>query len=173
MQLAETDCNCTHFLWLSDPSNPESEFAMFKFRVVLFGSVSSPFMLHVAIHCHLTAEHSSVAKDILANLYMGNVFSRSTTEACTVQCYKEARSVMSKAKANFNLRSWASNSLNLRAAAQQDKVADKETVVNVLGLMWDTLQDTLRPAGKSYPTLQSTKPTKREILQDLSKPLIP
>ena len=42
-------------------------------------------------------------------------------------------------------------------------------MVNVLGLMWDTLQDTLRLAGKSYPTLQSTKPTKREVLQDLSK----
>jgi len=95
------------------------------------------------------------------------VLSESPTEACTVEYYKEAKSVMSKA--NFNLRSWASNSPNLRAVAQQDKVADKETVVNVLGLMWDTLQDTLQLAGKSYPTLQSTKPTKREVLQDFSK----
>ena len=87
MQLAETDRNYTHFLWLSDPSNPESEFAIYKFRVVLFGSVSSPFMLHAAIHCHLTAEHSSVAKDILANLYVDNILSGSPTEACSVEYY--------------------------------------------------------------------------------------
>jgi len=71
-------------------------------------------MLHAAIHCHLTVEHSSVAKDILANLYVDNVLSGSPTEACSVEYYKEARSVMSKA--NFNLRSWASNFPNLRAA---------------------------------------------------------
>jgi len=115
VQLAKTDHNYTHFLWLSDPSNPESEFAIYKFIIVLFGSISSPFMLHAAIHCHFIAEHSSVAKDILANLYVDNVLSGSLTEACSIECYKEARSVMFKA--NFNLRSWASNSPNLRASA--------------------------------------------------------
>jgi len=55
-----------------------------------------------------------------------------SSEACALEYYNDARSVMSKA--NFNLRSWASNSPNLRAAAQQVNVADKDTVVNVLGL---------------------------------------
>ena len=171
VQLAETDRNYTHFLWLSDPTNPESEFSIYKFKVVLFGSISSPFMLHAAIHCHLTAEHSNTARDILANLYVDNVVSGCPTEACALEYYKEARSVMSKA--NFNLRSWASNSPNLRAAAQQDKVADKETVVNMLHLLWDTSQDTLQLAGKSYPSLELTQPTKREVLQDLSKTFDP
>ena len=171
VQLAETDRNYTHFLWLSDPTNPESEFSIYRFKVVLFGSASSPFMLHAALHCHLTAENSNTAKDILANLYVDNVVSGCPTEACALEYYNEARSVMSKA--NFNLRSWASNSPNLRAAAHQDKVADKETVVNVLGLLWDTSQDTLQLAGKRYPSLESTQPTKREVLQDLSKTFDP
>ena len=42
--------------------------------------------------------------------------------------------------ANF---SWASNSANLITVAQQDSVADGQTVVNVLGLLWDTSKDTL------------------------------
>ena len=36
----------TRFFWLSDPKNPESEFQVFRFKTVLFGSTSSPFMLN-------------------------------------------------------------------------------------------------------------------------------
>ena len=42
VQLAEKDRSYTHFLWLSEPHNPESQFTIYRFRVVLFGSVSSP-----------------------------------------------------------------------------------------------------------------------------------
>ena len=49
VQLAEKDRSYTHFLWLSEPHNPESQFTIYRFRVVLFGSVSSPFMLHAAL----------------------------------------------------------------------------------------------------------------------------
>ena len=78
-------------------------------------------MLHAA---HFTAEDSNTAKDILANLYADKVVSECPIEACALEYYKDVSSVMSKA--NFNLRSWASNSPNLRAAAQQDNVADKK-----------------------------------------------
>ena len=74
---------------------------------------------------------------------------------------------MSKAK--FNLRSWVSNSLSLMALAQQDEVADNKTVVNVLGLLWDTSQDTVGLNIKSFPSVDTTQPTKRPVLQDLSK----
>ena len=74
---------------------------------------------------------------------------------------------MSKAK--FNLRNWASNSSSLMALAQQDGVADDKTVVNVLGLLWDTSQDTLGLSTKSFPSLETAQPTKRAVLQHLSK----
>ena len=73
VQLAEEDRRYTHFLWLSELDNPDSDFAIFRFRVVLFGSVSSPFMLHAALRCHLIAETSSIAK--ISNLYVDNVVS--------------------------------------------------------------------------------------------------
>ena len=47
--LAEEDCRYTHFLWLLELDNPDSDFTIFRFKVVLFGSVSSLFMLHAAI----------------------------------------------------------------------------------------------------------------------------
>jgi len=51
--LHEKDRNFTRFLWLSDPCNPNSEFTIYHFRTVLFGSVSSPFMLFTTLNYHL------------------------------------------------------------------------------------------------------------------------
>ena len=167
VQLAERDRSYTHFLWLSEPDNPESQFAIYRFRVVLFGSASSPFMLHAALKYHLTTEKSTTASDILANLYVDNVVSGCSSETRALEYYKEARCLMSKA--NFNLRSWASNSSSLMALAQQDRVADNDTVVNVLGLLWDTSQDTLGLSIKLFPSLETMQSTKRAVLQDLFK----
>ena len=80
VQLAEGDRSYTCFLWLSEPDNPESQFTIYRFKVVLFGSVSSPFMLHAALRYHLTTEKSTTASDILANLYVDNVVSGCSNE---------------------------------------------------------------------------------------------
>ena len=89
--------------------DPESEFQTYRFRVyvVLFGSVSSPFMLYAAIHYHLSRHPSSVADDMQSNLYMDNVISGGNSEEEVVSYYKKSRALMSQA--NFNLRSWAKN----------------------------------------------------------------
>jgi len=46
IQLHENDRGWTRFLWLSDPQDPNSEFVTYRFRVVLFGAMCSPFMLN-------------------------------------------------------------------------------------------------------------------------------
>ena len=62
--LHEADKDFTHFLWLSDPSNLESNLIANHFKVVLFSSVSSPFMLNAALHCHLQKYPLSVPTNI-------------------------------------------------------------------------------------------------------------
>lgn len=61
VQLAERYCSYTHSLWLSEPGNPDSQFAIYKSQVVLFGFVSSPFMMHAAPQYHHTTEKSTTA----------------------------------------------------------------------------------------------------------------
>ena len=90
-----------------------------------------------------------------------------TNETSAVDYYTEARELISKA--NFNLRSWASNSPNLTTKANHDQVADTNTAVNVLGLLWNTASDVLSLMPKSLQTSQTTQSTKRTVLQDLSK----
>ena len=111
VQLAEEDRHYTYFVWLSKPDDPKSEFIIYHFQVVLFGSVSSPFTLNAILQHLLNANGSPVAKDIQLNLYVDNIISGSANEESAVQYYHKARKIMSNA--NFNLCSWASNSTNL------------------------------------------------------------
>ena len=162
--LHETDRDFTRFLWLSDPTNPESNLVAYRFRVVLFGSVSSPFMLNAALHCHLQKYPSLVATDIENNLYVDNVISGCNTELDAVNFYHKSRSTLSDAK--FNLRSWASNSKQVQMLAKTQNVAENNDTTKVLGLVWHIPSDTLSLASKiitgNYPI------TKREILQSSS-----
>ena len=66
--LNEADRDYTRFLWLSDPTDPESDVMVYRFRAVLFGSVSSPFMLNAALHYHLRKFSTPKAADIETNL---------------------------------------------------------------------------------------------------------
>ena len=144
---------------------PASEFQTYRFKVVLFGSVSSPFMLYAAIHYHLSKHPSSVADDMQNNLYVDNVISGGNSEEEVMSYYKKSRAMMSQA--NFNLRSWASNSIQLQNLAKQDGRAKTSNIVKVLGLMWNTSLDQLSLTPRDITT---TTPliTKCDVLRDSS-----
>ena len=104
IHLNESDRDYSRFLWLSDATDPKSELIMYRFETVLFGAVSSPFMLYAALYHHLQHYNTPLSHDIQANLYVDNVVSGCETELAAIQYYKQARVIMSEAK--FNLRSW-------------------------------------------------------------------
>ena len=166
VQLHPKDRDFTRFLWPCNPDDPESPLQTYRFKVVLFGSASSPFMLYAALHCHLTQCSSTTAKDLLHNLYVDNILSGCSTEEEAILYYTEARTTLSEA--NFNLRSWASNSKQVCAAAERDHVADNSEQVNTLGLVWNTSNDSLSLTQKAFPSCDSPV-TKREVLQQSSK----
>ena len=166
VKLDEQDRDYTRFLWLSNLNDPESQFTTYRFKVVLFGSTSSPFMLSATLHRHLDLYESPVSSDTKRNLYVDNVISGCQTEEEILSYYTDARSIM--ATAHFNLRSWASNSPKLQATAQADGVLDTDTTVSVLGLKWNTCTDTLALSQRRL-TNDNTVMTKCNILQAASK----
>ena len=163
VQLDQQDRDFTRFLWLCNPDDPD-------LRLFLFGSARSPFMLYAALHCHLTQSGTDISTNILQNLYVDNILSGCSTEEGAITYYNEARATL--CAANFNLRSWASNSNHLSIAARKDQVADGNERVNVLGLVWNTIDDTLsltqKPLDMGHPTV-----TKRQVLQQSSKSFDP
>jgi len=169
VNLAEHDRDFTRFLWVSNPSDPESTFTMYRFKVVLFGSASSPFMLSTALDFHLNSHNSAVSNDMKHNLYVDNIISGCQTEE-SLHYYTTARAIMKEA--NFNLRSWATNSHKLQEKALADNTFDSETTVNILGLRWDTHDDTVTVAKRQI-TMDGAQITKRRVLQSTSKQFDP
>ena len=92
----------------------------------------------------------SISEDIQRNIYVDNIISGCDTEAQLVEYYTQARNIMKQA--NFNLRSWASNSISLQRIAAADKTIDHNTTVQIIGLLWNTCTDTMSLAPKSLPS---------------------
>ena len=170
VQLHEDDRDMTRFLWLSDSGDPESEFQVYRFKSVLFGSTSSPFMLNAVLQTHLDKYDSRTTTDMKKNLYVDNIISGCEDEDEALAYYKESRRVLGDAK--FNLRSWASNSKELQQRATEDGVIEPNIErVKILGLLWDTTTDFLKLSPqKERPSLSdNTLTTKREVLRESSK----
>lgn len=152
----------TRFLWLPDPTDPESKFEVYRFKTVLFWSTSSPFKLNATSHCHLRNHSSPIAKDIKDNVQVDNIISGCDYQPETVQYYSV---LFIMTAACFNVRSWILNNQLLRERAAKDNAADTSNVVNIFGLKWNLLTDTL--SLKTYEIYQpSSRPiTKRTVLQ--------
>ena len=165
--LHKDDRDCTRFLWLSNPLDPDSELQVYRFKVVLFGAVCSPFMLNATLHYHLSKYRSTIAHDMLTNLYVDNIVSGCQSVEEAHHYYHMARSVMKDAQ--FNLRSWASNSQVITDEAAKEGVRDDTNPVNVLGLQWNTQTDSLSLSTKSPIPAATSLVTKRDVLRESSK----
>ncbi|XP_006813289.1 uncharacterized protein LOC102807951 [Saccoglossus kowalevskii] len=73
VNLADEDRQYTKFFWLQNADDPESDFEVYQFKSVLFGSTSSPFMLNAVIKTYLEEQSSQIANDLKNNIYIDNV----------------------------------------------------------------------------------------------------
>ena len=83
-----------------------------------------------------------------------------------MEYYATARAIMQDAK--FNLRSWASNSQLLAAKASKENTAADSTEVNILGIQWNTVTDTLSFTTQTSIPKLTFLVTKEEVLRESS-----
>jgi hypothetical protein len=132
----------TRFLWLSnsnDPNSPLITKCTYRFRVVLFGTTCSPFILKATVLKHLKLNPSHTSNLLKNDLYVDNVLSSFPDENGLISFYRESRSILSKG--GFNLRSWTSNNIKLRQLAESEDCLEKGPTVKILGLRWDVESD--------------------------------
>jgi len=127
--LHEADRDSIRFLWVSDINDPLGTLSIYRFKVVPFGTSSSPFMLSATLDLHLNKFSLPVAKDMQSNLYVDNLISGCDSEQQLMDYYTLSRSIMDQA--NFNLHSWSSNSHKLRTVTEHEKTNDSNTCVNL------------------------------------------
>ena len=111
-------------------------------------------MLNATLGLHLNKFSSQVASDVKANLYVDNLISSCDSEDAAIDYYKQVRHIMIAAR--FNLHSWSLNSCHLHSIIVLSKTNDPNATVNVLGLRWDTLKDTLSFTPRNFLSLAST-----------------
>ena len=114
-------------------------------------------------HPSFDSQQLITSQDLLRNLYVDNVVSGSHTEAECLDYFAASRLLLGNAK--FNLRSWASNSTQLRTTAAEHNVAEADNPVKILGLWWDTQFDLIYPSPKPEVTTLTAAATKRDILK--------
>ncbi|XP_063408858.1 uncharacterized protein LOC134692334 [Mytilus trossulus] len=167
--LSEEDRDVTRFLWLSDPTNPGSQLKTYRFKAVLFGATSSPFILNATIQKHLKQfRNSETAKILERDIYVDNILSSMNKEEDLLTYFKEARSLM--AGAGFNLRSWSSNSAKLLELAKEENVLDTDKYTKILGMLWNSRSDEIFYPKRDIPTPELLQHvTKREVLKYSSK----
>ena len=163
IRLAEKDRDSTRFLWVRNPSDPNSPLVTYRFKSVLFGATCSPFLLAACLHHHVNQSEIAHKDAILEQIYVDNLFGTFETEEEIESYFLDTRSLFNKA--GLNLREWASNSTLATSMFQTHNLGIEGNLVKILGMEWDVSSDTM-----SYPlrTINPEANTKRKILQNVA-----
>lgn len=166
ISLHESDRNSTRFLWPENPKSEKSRLDTYRFKVILFGSTSSQFILNATIDHHLRKNVCETAEMISRNIYVDNVVFTSNEEKRLLDFYQNSKAILSKA--NFHLKEWATNSPILKSniSENQDGISATEEFVNVLGLLWNPQTDAI---GFRRQKFDGSCLTKRKVLSQASK----
>ena len=169
LQIGLQDCDrdVTRFLWLKDIRKLQTEdnIQVYRFARVPFGVISSPFLLAATVAYPLRQQSTPSANNIAKNVYLDNVITGANSEIEALQFYKEAKSILSSA--SMNLREWNSNSKSfLELSEKDDRSSSLEQ--KVLGLTWNTEEDSISISSKEVEKERAIPNTKREILKILA-----
>ena len=152
----------TRFLWYSDLES--QQLATYRFKVVMFGATSSPFLLQKTLTHHLEQHPHPLAKQLTSHFYVDN-FSRTYPDANLIS---EEYPIINKIllDGNMPLQSWTSNSPLFNSQI----TADTSNNITVLGLDWDVESDKLsvRSSNKNYDYECGNVLTKRKVVSIVS-----
>ena len=128
--------------------------------MVLFGSISSPFLLAIILQKIIEEDivDSYVRKTLRETIYVDNLNCCSNNEDLLTKLYVVSRKAFMKR--GFNLRKWSSSGQKVKELAKADGVLDERETIGVLGLQWGP-KDTL---SYNKGMIWNGKNTKRSVL---------
>ena len=162
--LRKEDRDSCRFFWPDNPFDPNSKIKTFRFKVVLFGSTASQFLLNSTVLFHLSKFSTESAEKIKRNLYVDNLVATFDTEQEAKIFYDEAKGIMHEG--GFNLREWSCNSDSFLDYVKPADKCSKNTL-KVLGISWNRGSDEI--LIKPYICETPKKLTKRVIVSAVSK----
>ena len=152
--LRECDRDYTRFLWSENPTDPVSPLRSLRFKSVLFGATSSPFLLQATIDHHLNLSSHPVAPRLMGLFYMDNMVGTADSGEEIKELYEAAKEIM--VQGNFPLQQWATNNVPTRELMVTCN-DPPEMELGVLGYVWAVDNDVLKVKRLEWPSLPMTK----------------
>ena len=160
MQLLPRDRNYTCFLARKNWEDPNSPIEVWRFKSVLFGATSSPFLLNCSIADILAQNDFDEAIEV----FVDNLFVLLEEEEGILNAAEQLCDVfLSNA---MPLHELASNSTEANLKFKSDGTATDNLVLKTLGLFWDFSEDTWTI---NKPTFTVETASKRSLLSDLAR----
>ena len=153
VQLNVNDRDCCRFFWTDDPFDVNSKINVYRFRVLLFGSTASQFLLSSAIKHHVKKYNNETSASICRNIYVDDLHFTNDSENKLCNKCKNASQIM--AEGGFSLRKRKSNSLKVtRSVSRSDDISSgiSGNSNKVLGVPWNFVIDKISVSGIRGPT---------------------
>ena len=101
------------FFWPEVPGDIKSELVVYKFRVVLFGSISSPYLLAAVLEITIQddVKDKALSKILQEGIYVDDLSVVVFRKEILLNLYEVCKLVFQAR--HFNLRKWASNCTEL------------------------------------------------------------
>ena len=143
------------------------ELLAYRYKAIVFGFISSPFILHNVIRFHLQKYPDDYCNHVLnQNTYVDNVFATANDVPSLLALYHESFQRM--AEGGFELRSWISNSEELQEVFHRDGRDPSHTChEKMLGYHYFPQKDKFILA--EFQLSNANVPTKRTVLSDIAK----
>ena len=170
ISLKEKDRDFVRFLWVDnlDSVNGQdllsSPIVTYRLCRVLFGVTSSPFLLSATLVTHLqkyTESDQEFVEKMLLSLHVDDLNSGSNDLNQCLEFFNKARNYLPEA--NFNLRKFESNSVELEQKIQSNNY-ERNNTTKVLGQAWDKDLDELTYSFNDI--LETVKKIPSKILSD-------
>ena len=185
IEVHDEDRDCLRFLWVRDIDATNLEVMAYRFKRVVFGVNSSPFLLNAVLRYHLDkykATDPQFVDCLKRSFFVDDLVTSCRNSEEAYLLYEKAK--MRMLEGGFKLRKWKTNVDKL-----SQKICDKESggesderdqmktepnsppdnITKVLGLTWDKEADSLQfKFDKLVEDSNMIVPTKRVILSTLA-----
>ena len=126
IRVQEQDRNALRFLWIESFEKDHPKFLLYRFCRVVFGVISSPFLLKATLRHHISqySLDAELVENLLNSFSVDDLVSGERIfEKCSL-LYEKSKKCQSVE--GFNLRKWISNLLQLLELIREDRTRTKE-----------------------------------------------
>ena len=160
MVLRESDRNFTMFFARENWLDPDSPICIWRFKSVIFGASSSPFMLNCTVADILTSNDF----DYLLEVFVDNLFVQLGNAVDIMTAAENLITIFNKS--SMPLHEFASNCPVANKILDDRGLKTKDSKLKVLGMIWDYVNDVMYI---KEPNFELDKVTKRSLLSDIAK----